>query len=242
MLIVMFMYVKAPLALKRLMQGMKVNWEGNPAQKIIIPPTSATTTSTSATKTKLSTFDKKDNKNNISERYRTPEIFQESATTTTFTDGVVHKWIAQLVLTPGADNSDMFSTDVSIQAVTSSPTITTTVTDSTVLPHFLSDTSTASTSTSTSFGALTSSTEVSQKRKRTESSHGLSPIELAYRKKMAVNREHEKVYFLGKFLSEQDARSVLAIVSNESQSCSKRYFICFIKIYKICFLLHIVLN
>ena len=75
------------------------------------------------------------------------------------------------------------------------------------------------------FGALTdekfggsSTSEVSLKRKREESSYVPTQAELSFRRKMNTEKLHERVYFLGKYDSESDARAVLAIVSSNTRT------------------------
>lgn len=195
--------------MKRLMQGMKVNWEGNPAQKIPGKTTSTPTSTSTSTlaKTKTPQDDTDSNDSYGIYQYHTPEIFQETATTTTFTDGIIHKWIAQLVLSAG-DRED--SCSVSTKSLPTNSKENCDDNSSNVKQEVTSlDSSTSSTSGS---DKGTSSGDVdgvaSQKRKRTEP----HDLEVAYRKKMLADKQYEKVYLLGKFDSEVDARAVLEIV------------------------------
>jgi hypothetical protein len=196
--------MQVPLAMKRLMQGMKVNWEGNPAQTVI-PEATPLSPSTAAKKVKHH------HGNNLHQKYKTREIFQESATTRTATDGIVHKWIAQLVIAPGSSSAqeinDRGNAGVKQETMTTAASLPATFADTT------------SSSAAVGFGAITNTLSsaapgASQKRKRTDPSHNLTPMQLAYRKKMFAEKQHEKVYFLGKFDLEADARAVLAIVSD----------------------------
>lgn len=132
----------------------------------------------------------------------TPEIFQESASTATASDGMIHKWVAQLVIPP-----DWFDKENTITSTTKLETMMLPVVTAPVVEPMI---------TPSTFGAIIDSTPVSSssssitKRKRSELK--LTPAQHAYRKKMNTDRLHEKVYFLGKFDSEMDARGVLEMV------------------------------
>lgn len=174
--------------MKRLMQGMQVNWEGNPAQKV---QPEAPVSSISAA-----------NERKRKEILVTPDVFQESASTTIASGGVIHKWVAQLVISPGWFDKEIVNKQHHKQEtmVTTTRPITNTV------------------DTQSTFGAIldsspsTGSIEIkTQKRKRIEPI--LSPCQQAYKKKMTAKNKFEKVYFLGKFDSEADARAVVEIVS-----------------------------
>ena len=195
---------QAPLAMKRMMQGQKVNWEGNPAQKVIASDTKFTSAKTVTTS---------------NERYHTPEIFQESVTTTTFTDGVIHKWIAQLVLSP-RDNTG--SADVSISVAHKDKEKSGDNDPKVKVKQEVMGGSDASTASMSDVKLSTSNDEDSSKRKRSNS----SDVELVYRKKILANKLHDKVYFLGKFDYEADARAVLKIVSATNSSLNLLFCEC----------------
>lgn len=158
--------------MKRLMQGMKINWEGNPVsvQKAASPSARASSSN---------------------KAYSTRQIFQETSTSLTVTGAMIRKWVAQLVIAPKRPIKE--TSTVKVEAA-------------------------ASASSSASFGEIVptggfgSESGGGGKRRKTMQSKTLSRAEVAFRNRMAAEQNREKVYFLGKFDTEADARAVLDIV------------------------------